>query len=58
MGTSISYQIITERHHGKLECFSTPGQGTKFVIQIPIKQPARPNKVQARISSDEFMPLA
>ncbi len=38
MGMSISHQIITEKHHGKLECFSTLGQGTKFIIQIPIQQ--------------------
>lgn len=37
MGLSISYQIITERHGGKLECLSTP-DGTEFVVQIPIKQ--------------------
>lgn len=36
MGMSISYQIIVERHNGKLECFSTLNQGTEFVIQIPI----------------------
>jgi signal transduction histidine kinase len=35
MGMSISYQIITEKHGGKLHCFSTPGQGTEFFIQIP-----------------------
>ncbi|XPM61161.1 MAG: sensor histidine kinase [Leptolyngbya sp. IPPAS B-1204] len=28
MSLSISYQIITEKHGGKLECFSTPGKGT------------------------------
>ncbi|AKG24197.1 ATP-binding sensor histidine kinase [Calothrix sp. 336/3] len=38
MGMSITYQIITEKHGGKLECFSTPNQGTEFVIQIPISQ--------------------
>jgi len=38
MGMSISYQIITEKHGGKLECFSTPGEGTEFLIQIPIRQ--------------------
>jgi signal transduction histidine kinase len=38
MGMSISYQIITEKHKGKLECFSTPGEGTEFIIQIPINQ--------------------
>jgi two-component system, NtrC family, sensor kinase len=41
MGMSISYQIITEKHGGKLKCFSTIGQGTEFVIQIPIRQQIR-----------------
>jgi two-component system, NtrC family, sensor kinase len=38
LGMAISYQIITERHGGELKCFSTLGQGTEFIIQIPIKQ--------------------
>ncbi|MBG1264459.1 sensor histidine kinase [Nostoc commune] len=37
MGMSISYQIITEKHGGKLECFSTFGEGTEFIIQIPLR---------------------
>jgi signal transduction histidine kinase len=37
MGMAISYQIITEKHNGKLECFSTLGEGTEFVIQIPMR---------------------
>ncbi|MEH1869148.1 MAG: ATP-binding protein [Nostoc sp.] len=37
MGMSISYQIITEKHGGKLECFSTSGKGTEFIIQIPLQ---------------------
>ncbi|RUR79730.1 DUF3365 domain-containing protein [Chlorogloeopsis fritschii PCC 9212] len=40
MGLSISYQIITKNHKGRLECFSTLGEGTEFVIQIPICQRA------------------
>jgi signal transduction histidine kinase len=36
MGMSISYQIITEKHGGKLDCFSTLGKGSEFVIQIPV----------------------
>ena len=43
MGMSISYQIITEKHGGKLECISTPGQGAKFIIQIPGAIPSDPN---------------
>ncbi len=38
MGMAISYQIITEKHSGKLECFSTLGKGTNFIIQLPIRQ--------------------
>ena len=38
MGMSISYQIITEKHGGKLECFSTLGEGTEFIIQVPREQ--------------------
>ncbi|MBD2613339.1 MAG: ATP-binding protein [Nostoc sp. ZfuVER08] len=37
MGLSISYQIITEKHGGYLRCISSPGQGTEFVIAIPIR---------------------
>ncbi|MEB3343060.1 ATP-binding protein [Okeania sp.] len=35
-GLSISYQIVTEQHGGQLQCFSEIGQGTKFMIDIPI----------------------
>ena len=36
LGLSISYKIITEKHRGKIECFSTVGQGTEFAIALPI----------------------
>ncbi|MGI0492251.1 amino acid permease [Alkalinema pantanalense CENA528] len=38
MGMSISYQIITEKHGGKLDCYSKENEGTEFVIQIPLRQ--------------------
>lgn len=41
LGLSISYQIVTERHGGKLTCHSEPEQGTKFVIEIPVQQVIR-----------------
>ncbi|WP_445629529.1 sensor histidine kinase [Nostoc sp. DSM 114167] len=40
MGMAISYQIITKKHGGKLLCFSSLGQGTNFIIQVPIRQQA------------------
>ncbi len=38
MGMSISYQIVNIIHKGKLDCYSVDGQGTEFVITIPIHQ--------------------
>ncbi|MEM7772258.1 MAG: GAF domain-containing protein [Cyanobacteria bacterium P01_A01_bin.37] len=38
LGLSISYQIVSERHRGKLACCSNLGTGTEFVIQIPVHQ--------------------
>ncbi|WP_448597347.1 sensor histidine kinase [Thermoleptolyngbya sp.] len=38
LGLAISHQIITEKHHGTLTCQSTPGQGTTFTVQIPLRQ--------------------
>jgi signal transduction histidine kinase len=38
MGMAISYQIINEKHGGKLQCFSNLDEGTEFVIQLPIRQ--------------------
>ncbi len=36
MGLAISYQIVTHKHCGSLECVSEPGNGTEFVIKIPL----------------------
>ena len=38
MGMSISHQVITERHKGRLKCLSSLGQGATFVIEIPVQQ--------------------
>ncbi len=38
MGLAISYQIVTEKHRGKLWCQSTRNQGTEFLIELPIRQ--------------------
>ncbi|WP_026732397.1 sensor histidine kinase [Fischerella sp. PCC 9605] len=36
LGLAISYQIVTDKHGGKLSCHSTPGQGAEFVIELLI----------------------
>jgi signal transduction histidine kinase len=37
LGLSICYQIVTEKHQGKIWCESEIGQGTTFWIEIPIQ---------------------
>jgi PAS domain S-box-containing protein len=41
LGLSISYQVVTERHGGRLWCESQEGQGTTFTIEIPTQQLSR-----------------
>ncbi|MBR8836141.1 MAG: hybrid sensor histidine kinase/response regulator [Stigonema ocellatum SAG 48.90 = DSM 106950] len=36
LGLAISHQIIVHKHNGKINCLSTPGEGTKFIITLPI----------------------
>ncbi|OKH32152.1 hypothetical protein NIES2119_26975 [[Phormidium ambiguum] IAM M-71] len=38
LGLSISYQIVVEKHRGKLKCKSQINQGSTFIIEIPIHQ--------------------
>lgn len=41
LGLFISHQIISENHNGTIKCLGEPGQGTEFVIEIPIQQSGR-----------------
>ncbi|MBD2195571.1 MULTISPECIES: ATP-binding sensor histidine kinase [Calothrix] len=36
LGLSISYQVVVDKHKGQLLCSSTPGEGTEFIIEIPM----------------------
>ncbi|MBC1214647.1 GAF domain-containing protein [Trichormus variabilis ARAD] len=38
LGLSISYQIVTDKHKGKIYCQSELGKGTEFVVELPILQ--------------------
>jgi signal transduction histidine kinase len=37
LGLSISHSIVVDRHGGRLSCISTPGEGSEFVIEIPVR---------------------
>jgi predicted ATPase/signal transduction histidine kinase len=36
LGLAIARQIVEETHGGKLSCISAPGEGTQFVINLPV----------------------
>ncbi len=38
LGLSISYQIVVEKHKGHIRCVSAPGEGTEFIVEIPVNQ--------------------
>ncbi|NES67349.1 MAG: HAMP domain-containing histidine kinase [Okeania sp. SIO2D1] len=38
LGLSISYQIVVKHHGGNLICNSKFGEGTEFIIEIPMRQ--------------------
>jgi signal transduction histidine kinase len=37
LGLAIARQIITEKHHGNITVNSEIGQGTEFIIQLPLR---------------------
>ena len=38
IGLAISYQIVVDKHGGRIFCNSQLGEGTEFIIEIPIQQ--------------------
>jgi PAS domain S-box-containing protein len=40
MGLAISYQVVAEKHNGQLTCHSAAGEGTEFVIELPLRESA------------------
>ncbi|WP_354635375.1 ATP-binding protein [Planktothricoides raciborskii] len=42
LGLSVSYQIVVEKHSGRLDVISAPGEGTELIIEIPVKPTHHP----------------
>jgi signal transduction histidine kinase len=55
LGLSISQQIIVDRHSGSLECYSQPGEGTEFWIELPMQSQ---QSVPEQSTSTEQSPAA
>jgi signal transduction histidine kinase len=47
LGLAISYRIVVDKHGGQLKCDSVSGQGTEFVIKLPIAQGKIPNAMSS-----------
>ncbi len=37
LGLSISYQVVVEKHQGRISCAGVPGKGTEFIVEIPVR---------------------
>ncbi|MBW4494536.1 MAG: response regulator [Oscillatoria princeps RMCB-10] len=53
LGLSISYQIVVKKHGGRLVCVSSPGRGSEFAIEIPIRQ-----NVKVNLLAPEAVPVS
>jgi signal transduction histidine kinase len=38
LGLAICYQLVVEKHQGQIRCVSAPGEGTEFIVEIPVVQ--------------------
>ena len=37
LGLAIAHSIVVEKHGGNIQCLSVPGEGTEFIIKLPLK---------------------
>lgn len=52
MGLWVSYQTVVEKHGGNMHCISTLGEGTEFIIEIPISRNIAKVSQQTRASTN------
>ncbi|MBE9181710.1 PAS domain-containing protein [Oculatella sp. LEGE 06141] len=58
LGLAIAHQIIVDKHGGTIEVSSTPGQGTEFVLRIPIYDSLTDDKPDCTSDSQRDWTLA
>ncbi len=47
LGLAISYQIVVDKHNGELSFASVLGEGTEFIITIPVRQSFTSDQISA-----------
>jgi two-component system NtrC family sensor kinase len=47
LGLAISHEIVVKKHKGYINCISVLGQGTEFILEIPVKQ-VLPDRAKVR----------
>ncbi len=52
LGLSISHQLVTVQHGGNIKCYSVPGQGTKFLVELPVLLSAKEKLPEPTICSN------
>jgi signal transduction histidine kinase len=55
LGLSLSYGIVN-RHGGRIEVASVPGQGTRFTVHLPVRPPKANQASQASQASQAIQP--
>ncbi len=45
LGLSVSYFIVTDNHHGTMNVESQAGQGTKFIVRLPLEKGKPPTEL-------------
>jgi signal transduction histidine kinase len=46
LGLSICYQIVVQKHQGQIRCISALGQGSEFIVEIPIEKSDFPGNLE------------
>ncbi len=46
-GLTVSRSLVVERHHGTLTFETVPGEGTTFVVRLPLRSSSAPQRVAA-----------
>ncbi|MCP4751815.1 MAG: hypothetical protein GY866_13050 [Proteobacteria bacterium] len=45
LGLSVSYFIVADNDHGTMNVESQPGQGTKFIVRLPVEKGKPPTEL-------------